>query len=70
MECSGKLSDLFLDSSVPKEFLPEFRYYKIAINEITKRDILRVRNAVSAVFILRIIIHQKSTKTGMSWFIF
>ena len=45
-----KLSDLFLDSSVPKEFLPEFRYYKIAINEITKRDILRVRNAVSAVF--------------------
>lgn len=45
-----KLSDLFLDSSIPKEFLPEFRYYKIAINEIPKRDLLRLRNAVSAVF--------------------
>ena len=44
------LSDLFLDSSIPKEFLPEFRYYKIAINEISKRDLLRLRNAVSAVF--------------------
>ncbi|NLL13570.1 MAG: Rpn family recombination-promoting nuclease/putative transposase [Fibrobacter sp.] len=46
------LSDLFLDSSIPKEFLPEFRYYKIAINEIPKRDLLRLRNAVSAVFFI------------------
>ncbi|NLL14151.1 MAG: hypothetical protein GX267_12165 [Fibrobacter sp.] len=45
-----KLSDLLLESSIPKEFLPEFRYYKIAINEISKRDLLRLRNAVSAVF--------------------
>jgi len=45
-----KLSDLLLESSIPKEFLPEFRYYKIAINEIPKRDLVKLRNTVSAVF--------------------
>jgi predicted transposase/invertase (TIGR01784 family) len=45
-----KLSDLLLDSSIPKEYLPEFRYYKIAINEIPKRDLVKLCNAVAAVF--------------------
>ena len=45
-----KLSDLLLDSSIPKEYLPEFRYHKIAINEIPKRDLVKLCNAVAAVF--------------------
>ncbi len=45
-----KLTDLFFDSPIPKDYFPEFRYFKIAINEIPKRDLVRLRNAVSAVF--------------------
>ncbi len=44
------LSELFYDSSVPKEYMPEFRYFKIIINEISKRDLVELRNAVSAAF--------------------
>ncbi len=44
------LSELFYDSSVPKVYMPEFRYYKIAINEIPKRELVKLQNAASAVF--------------------
>jgi predicted transposase/invertase (TIGR01784 family) len=45
-----RFSELLYKSSIPKEYLPEFRYFKIAINEISRRDLVRLRNAVSAVF--------------------
>jgi predicted transposase/invertase (TIGR01784 family) len=43
-------SELLIPSSIPKEYLPEFRYFKIAINEIPKRDLVKIRNAIAAVF--------------------
>ena len=45
-----RFSELLNPSGIPKEYLPEFRYFKIAINEIPKRDLVRIRNAVAAVF--------------------
>ena len=45
-----RFSELIHSSSVPKEYMPEFKYFKIAINEISKRDLVRLRNAASAVF--------------------
>jgi predicted transposase/invertase (TIGR01784 family) len=46
-ESFGKL---LVKTAIPKKYLPEFRYYKIAINEIPKRELVRIRNAVAAVF--------------------
>lgn len=37
-------------SAVPAKYLPEFRYFKIAVNEIPKRELVKIRNAVSAAF--------------------
>lgn len=45
-----RFSDLLYKSSVPKEYIPEYKYFKIAINEIPRRDLVRLRNTVSAVF--------------------
>jgi predicted transposase/invertase (TIGR01784 family) len=45
-----RFSDLLHQSAIPKEFLPEFKYFKIAINEISKRDLVKIRNAVGAIF--------------------
>ncbi|HEX2956007.1 MAG TPA: Rpn family recombination-promoting nuclease/putative transposase [Chitinispirillaceae bacterium] len=45
-----KFSELLHQSSIPKEYLPEFKYFKIAINEISKRELVKIRNAVAAVF--------------------
>ena len=45
-----RFSELLHPSAIPKGYLPEFRYFKIAINEIPKRDLVKMRNAVSAVF--------------------
>lgn len=45
-----QLSELFYPSSIPTEYIPEFKYFKIAINEIPKRELVKIRNAVSAVF--------------------
>jgi predicted transposase/invertase (TIGR01784 family) len=42
--------ELFHASSLPKKYLPEFRYFKIAINEIPKRELVKIRNAAAAVF--------------------
>lgn len=41
---------LLAPSDVPVMYLPEFRYYKIAINEIPKRQLVELRNAVATVF--------------------
>ncbi|HMA63837.1 MAG TPA: Rpn family recombination-promoting nuclease/putative transposase, partial [Chitinispirillaceae bacterium] len=44
------LSELFHKSKIPSQYLPEFRYFKIAINEIPKRNLVKIRNAVSTIF--------------------
>ncbi|MGE5671024.1 MAG: hypothetical protein ACM31E_06230 [Fibrobacterota bacterium] len=46
-----RFSELLYDSAIPKEYLPEFRYFKIAINEIDKRDLAKMRNVVATIFI-------------------
>jgi predicted transposase/invertase (TIGR01784 family) len=43
-------SELLHKSSIPKEYLPEFKYFKIAINEISKRYLVKIRNAVATIF--------------------
>jgi predicted transposase/invertase (TIGR01784 family) len=43
-------SELLYPSSIPQKYLPEFTYFKIAINEIPKRDLVKIRNAVAAIF--------------------
>jgi hypothetical protein len=45
-----QLSEIFYPLSIPKQYIPEFRYFKIAINEIPKRELVKIRNAVAAVF--------------------
>lgn len=45
-----RFSELLYPSSIPKKYLPEFRYCKIAINEIPKRELVKIRNAVATVF--------------------
>lgn len=45
-----RFSELLSESSVPREYIPQFKYFKIAINEISKRELVKLRNAVSAVF--------------------
>ncbi|NLD91260.1 MAG: Rpn family recombination-promoting nuclease/putative transposase [Fibrobacter sp.] len=49
-DAPDRFSDLLHKSSIPKDFLPEFRYFKIAINEISKRDLVKIRNAVATIF--------------------
>ena len=44
------LRELFYKSSVPEKYIPDFSYFKIAINEIPKRELVKIRNAVSAIF--------------------
>ena len=45
-----RFSGLLYNTPIPKEYLPEFRYFKLAINEIPKRDLVKLRNSASAVF--------------------
>jgi predicted transposase/invertase (TIGR01784 family) len=45
-----QFKDLIVSTSVPSKYLPDFRYYKIAINEISKNHLLKIKNAVSAIF--------------------
>jgi len=42
--------ELLHPSEIPEKYLPEFRYFKIAVNEIPKRELVKIRNAVAAVF--------------------
>jgi hypothetical protein len=37
---------------IPEKYLPDFSYYKIAVNEIPKRALVKIRNALSAVFLV------------------
>jgi hypothetical protein len=45
-----RFSELVYASSIPKEYIPEFKYFKIAINEIPKRNLVKIRNAVAVAF--------------------
>jgi predicted transposase/invertase (TIGR01784 family) len=45
-----RFSELLHPSSIPRKYMPEFTYFKIAINEIPKRDLVKIRNAVAAIF--------------------
>jgi len=42
--------ELLYPSTIPRKYLPNFRYFKIAVNEIPRRELVKIRNAVSAVF--------------------
>jgi predicted transposase/invertase (TIGR01784 family) len=42
--------ELLSPSEIPEKYLPDFRYYKIAINEIPKRHLVKLRNALATVF--------------------
>ncbi|MBD3317096.1 MAG: hypothetical protein GF344_15015, partial [Chitinivibrionales bacterium] len=39
-----------VEPSIPADYIPAFRYYKIAENEYSKRELVKIRNAVSALF--------------------
>lgn len=39
-----------VESSIPPEYIPNFTYYKIIENEIPRRTLVKIRNALSAVF--------------------
>jgi predicted transposase/invertase (TIGR01784 family) len=41
---------LIIPTSVPKKYLPDFQYYKIAVNEIPTERLYQIKNAVSAIF--------------------
>ncbi len=39
-----------VEQSIPKEFIPHFRYFPILVNEIPKSTLQRIQNALSGVF--------------------
>jgi len=41
-----------VDKSIPEIYIPAFRYYKIAENELSKETLLGIKNVLSAVFYL------------------
>ncbi len=41
---------VLIEKSVPKEYIPKFKYYPIFINEIEKKSLEKIKNAVSALF--------------------
>jgi predicted transposase/invertase (TIGR01784 family) len=41
-----------VERSIPDKYIPSFRYYKIAENELQKETLLNIRNVLSAVFYL------------------
>ena len=45
-----QFKELVSASSMPGKYIPNFRYYKIAINEITKERLQNIRNAVASIF--------------------
>ncbi|MBN2443236.1 MAG: Rpn family recombination-promoting nuclease/putative transposase [Spirochaetales bacterium] len=46
---STQIQDL-IQSTIPDKYIPHFSYYKIIENEIPKEVLLRIENAVSAIF--------------------
>lgn len=41
-----------VEDALPEGYVPDFRYYKIAENEFSKRELVSIRNAVSALFFI------------------
>jgi predicted transposase/invertase (TIGR01784 family) len=39
-----------IENSIPKQYIPEFRYYKIAENEFSKDFLISLNNSVAALF--------------------
>jgi hypothetical protein len=42
--------DLVAPSTMPGRYVPDFRYYKIAVNEISTERLAKIRNAVASIF--------------------
>jgi predicted transposase/invertase (TIGR01784 family) len=42
--------DLLTPISIPNKYIPNFKYYKIAINEIPKSRLIEIKNAVAGIF--------------------
>ena len=49
---STNIQDLILDSKIDNLYIPNFSYYLIAENEYSTEDLMKIENAVSAVFML------------------
>ena len=45
------ISELF-DKRIPDKFIPKFEYYPIIIKKIAKKDLLKIHNVVSAIFLI------------------
>jgi len=41
-----------IDIHIPLKYVPNFNYYKLVINELPKRSLVKIRNAVSAIFLI------------------
>ena len=41
---------VLIEKSIPKEYIPKFKYYPIFINRIEKKSLEKINNAVSALF--------------------
>ncbi len=39
-----------VENTIPKEYIPQFRYFPVLENEIPKTSLLKIKNALSAVF--------------------
>lgn len=39
-----------IEKSIPEEYIPKFRYYPIFENQIPKKSLTKIKNAVSAIF--------------------
>ena len=45
-----RFKDLLVPSKVPAQYIPDFQYYKIAINEIPQKRLIEIKNAVASIF--------------------
>lgn len=41
-----------IEKSIPDKFIPEFSYYSVIINSYDKRKLFKIKNAVSAIFLM------------------
>ena len=39
-----------IEHTIPKEYIPQFRYFPVLINEFSRRTLVKIRNVVSAMF--------------------
>ena len=54
--------DTLIDGNIPVEYIPSFRYYKIAENEFSKETLQQIENVVSALFYVENSIPEKLLK--------